>query len=506
VVREEGASGREDDNEAEEEEGSRTAGFVALVALLGAAVFTYLMVFQGDRYQVTAEFANAGQLVKGNEVVVGGSKVGSVDAVELGPQNEALVTFTIDDRYAPLRRGTVATIRSPSLSQIAGRQVELTLPAEQSAGEEIADGGALSQAETVSAVDLDQLFNTLSPKTIKDFKHVIQGLELSYEGVGPQANRGLKYLNPFLSTSRRLFSELNSGQTAFENLIVDSSRLSGALAARAPEISALIGNLNRMMGAIGERKERLALAISELPDFMRNANTTFVNLRAALSDVDPLVDASKPVAAELRPFLAELRAAAADAVPTVTDLDAIISKGGEANDLVELTALQPRLAAAGVGSGSPECGPGPAEPDDLKVAADDDFDQGAFGEAVCSLDNGELNLAFFRAYTPELVGWFDGFGHSGYVDAISGIGRVSTSFNAFSLNGPGGTPDLTSPLTPAEIEAAMDTGNVARCPGGNEHPVTDVDPSDTSVPFTDGGALSDGEPGHCEPDQTAPGS
>ena len=59
---------------------------------------------------------------------------------------------------------------------------------------------------------------------------------------------------------------------------------------------------------------------------MRNANTTFVNLRAALDDVDPLVDASKPAARELRPFLAQLRAAAADAVPTVTDLDAIVKR------------------------------------------------------------------------------------------------------------------------------------------------------------------------------------
>ena len=53
-------------------------------------------------------------------------------------------------------------------------------------------------------------------------------------GVGPQANRGLKYLNPFLSTSRRVFGELNSDQRAFEHLIVDTSQLSGALAERAP--------------------------------------------------------------------------------------------------------------------------------------------------------------------------------------------------------------------------------------------------------------------------------
>jgi phospholipid/cholesterol/gamma-HCH transport system substrate-binding protein len=396
-------------------------------------------------------------------------------------------------------------VRSPSLSQIAGRQVQLTLPADGTEGPAIDDGGTLDQSETVSAVDLDQLFNTLSPRTIKDFKHVIQGLEISYEGVGPQANRGLKYLNPFLSTSRRVFGELNSDQRAFENLIVDSSKLSGALAARAPDVSALVGNLDAMMNAIGARKERLARAIALLPDFLRRANTTFVNLRAALDDLDPLVDASKPAARELRPFLAVLRQAAADAVPTVRDLDAIVRRPGDDNDLVELTRLQPKLTDRAVGSGSPDCGKGPDNPDDLQVAADDNYNQGAFGESVCALSNGDPTLAFFRAYTPELVGWFDDFGHSGSVDALSGIGRVETTFNAFSVSGPGGGPDLSAPLSSSELAAALDTGNTQRCPGGNERPVTDIDPSDDSVPFTDGGALTDGGPGSCDPTQVQPG-
>ena len=50
-------------------------------------------------------------------------------------------------------------------------------------------------------------------------------------------------------------------------------------------------------------RSALADAISQLPDFMRRANTTFVNLRATLDDLTPLVNESKPVAKKLRPFL-----------------------------------------------------------------------------------------------------------------------------------------------------------------------------------------------------------
>ena len=113
-------------------------------------------------YEVTAEFENASQLVKGNEVVVGGAAAGTVEGDRARRPRARRSSRSPSARTT--RRcaaGTTATVRSPSLSQIAGRQVQLTLPARLQAGEEIASGGALDQAETVSAVDLDQIFNTL---------------------------------------------------------------------------------------------------------------------------------------------------------------------------------------------------------------------------------------------------------------------------------------------------------------------------------------------------------
>ncbi len=482
---------------------SSAIGRVAALIALAIAVVVLVMLFTGgeDGYEVDLTFENASQLVKGNEVVVGGAPAGSVKAIELGDDNQAIVTISISEDYAPLKRGTVATVRSPSLSQVAGRQVQLTLPVDTQAGEEIADGGVLTQAETVSEVDLDQIFNTLDPKTIEDFKHVIQGFELSYEGVGKQANEGARYLNPFLSTSRRVFSELTRDQQALENLIVDGAQFSGALASRSGDLSALVSNLNVMTNAIGDRRTELAEGISLLPDFMRQANTTFVNLRAALDDLDPLVVASRPAARELAPFLGELRAAASDAVPTIRDLDAIAKRPGRANDLVELTALQPALSKAANGAGSPDCGPGAQNADDLRVVADDDFTQGAFGESVCALENGLGALSFFRAYSPDALGWFNTFSHIGGIDATGGLARIGLTLNTFSPALPI-LPDLTELLDPNKDNPALNFGDVARCPGANER-----DPGDGSTTFTDGGALTDGSGanGECDPTQGATG-
>lgn len=495
------ADGR--DRTAGEDDGSRRRAIVVLSLLAAVFVLWLMLRGGGDEYQVTGEFANASQLVEGNQVVIGGIPVGLVDQIDVGPEGQALVSFSVDDKYAPLHRGTTATVRWTSLSSVAQRQVQLTVPTDDMGGEEVPDGGSLTQAETVSEVDIDQIFNTLDERTIRDLRRVIQGFERGFVGVEKEANEGYRYLNPLLYQSRRVFSELSSDDAMLSEFLVDASRFSGALADRAPDVSALIGNLNQMMTAIGDRKERLAEGVSRLPGFMRSANTTFVNLRTTLDDVDPLVEASKPAVRELDPFLDELRGLARGAVPTVRDLSAIVRRPGPGNDLVELNRLQPRVTKQAVGSGPPKCGGG-EEPEDVAPAADNDFTQGAFGESTCSLRNGEASLEFLRAYAPELVGWFDGFSHSGYADAIGGVGRVGVTLNTFSQSLPL-VPDFTQLMTPDQQFSSFSTGNTRRCPGSAERPLGEVAPDDDSVPFTDDGHLTDGVGGDCDPDQIIPG-
>jgi phospholipid/cholesterol/gamma-HCH transport system substrate-binding protein len=472
--------------------GNREVSPVGRVAAIGAVAVaalavTIVLLASRDEYTVTASFENASQLVGGEQVVVAGTPVGSVEEVALGPRQTALVTFTVsDDDYAPLPGGTTARIAPMSLAGIANRQVQLALPSGDQAGEEIPDGGTIRLADTQAAVELDQLFNTLDDRTVRNLKKVIRGLEASYDGVGTQANRGFRYLNPFLSASRRLFGELTSDERALERMLVDTSQLSGALASRRDDVSALVHNLNLMMGAIASRKESLSAAVGELPGFMRSFNTTAVNLRAALDDVDPLVDAAKPVAPLLRPFFRELRGASSRLVPTVRDLDRVVRRGGKDNDLVEFTRLQVPLSRIALG---------PVHRDGTKRGADRPSRPGAFPETERALRDSLPQLAFLRPYTPELVGWFDDFGHSGIYDANGGIGRISTTFNSFSAASPGVPSLFQPPIDPSTVFGSLlDTGNLERCPGANER-----DPGDGSTPFTEGGRLD------CDPSQVPVG-
>jgi phospholipid/cholesterol/gamma-HCH transport system substrate-binding protein len=456
------------------------------VALLVVAL---LLLTGGKSYTVTAEFENASQLVKGNLVEVAGVKAGTIKDISLGPHGSALVKMEVSGDYAPLHEGTTATVRSQSLSGIANRFIQLNMPSADQRGAAIPDGGTLPISETTSEVDLDQLFNTLDRPTIRHFKQVIQGFATANEGVSKSTNRGFHYLNPFLSSSRRVFDELTLDEQRFQRLIVDTASLSGALASRAPELTQFVSNTDRMMNAIGSENRALASAVGELPNFMRNFNTTSVNLRATLDDLDPLVNASKPVAKKLQPFTHQLRGLATDAVPAINDLEHIVRRKGADNDLIELTKLQVPLANIAVG------------PVDRNGASR----RGALPESTDALIGGLPQLAFFRPYVTieGASGWFDDFGKSGVVDANGGLGRISTLVTPFSLSGD--VPNLASPLitpgmSPAQVVGALEgaglkIGNLRRCPGSAERPGPDG-----SNPFTDNGTLN------CDPSQFPPGN
>lgn len=454
----------------------------AVLALIGAVVVVLLLVLGGgSSYTVTAEFQNASQLVSGNNVDVAGVPVGSVKQISLSDNGQALVKMEISDSaYTPLPQGTHATVRSQSLSGIANRYVDLALPTHPD-GRSISSGGTITQADTTSEVDLDEVFNTLDKPTVSHLQEVIRGFARAYDGVGAKANRGFYYLNPFLSTSRRVFGELNSDQANLEGLVVDAASLTSALDQRSPEISSLVANLNGMLGTIGRQQSSLASAVGQLPDFMRQFDTTAVNLRAALDDVQPLVDATRPVARKLQPFTKRLRGFARDAVPTVRGLNGIIRKRGPRNDLIELTRLQDPLAQIGAG---PVDRNGASRP-------------GALPASAQSLTNSLTQLSTLRAYSPELTGWFDDFGHSGFPDAFGGIGRISTTANAFTPGAPGVSVcgrlevlgGLCNAVSPAQLLSEHGIKQLQRCPGSNERGLS-------SDQLTQGGSVD------CDPTQT----
>src|SRR2546423_1398760 len=244
------------------------AGRVAAVAaVIVAIVVIGILLFAGGSggYTVKADFINASQLVKGNLVEIGGTSAGSVDDIAITQDGQAQVTMTIDDKYKPLRSGTRAVVRQFSLSGIANRYVDLQLPPGNTTKEnEIKDGGLIPVSDTTTAVDLDQLFDVFDPTTRKALSDFLHNSAAQFKGKTAQQRVTYHYLNPALSTSSRLFNELNRDTPLLAKFLQDTSSLVTDVAARRADLAALIQNANQTFHALAVQKGALADAVGQL--------------------------------------------------------------------------------------------------------------------------------------------------------------------------------------------------------------------------------------------------
>ena len=226
---------------------------VSAVAL-AVVVVAVILLSSGSTYQVRAVFQDASQIVSGDQVEVAGNSVGSVSKIALTPSGQAQLTLSINDsNYTPLHQGTEATVRLASLSGIANRYVDLRLgPA---TGPKIPNNGVIANTYTTSAVDIDQLFNTLNPPTLKGLQNLIQGTASQYAGKGKEVQAAWQYLNPAVASSSTLFQELDRHDGGdFTSFVVKSSKLLGTIAARQADLTALVKNLGTTTGSLASQK------------------------------------------------------------------------------------------------------------------------------------------------------------------------------------------------------------------------------------------------------------
>jgi len=428
------------------------------VVVLAVVIALALALSGGGDYTVRARFVSASQVVKGNEVKVSGEAVGSVEEVALTADGKAELTLSISaDGYAPLRRGTRAIIRQTSLSGVANRYVDLQLGGV--AGADIPDGGVLETDRTQAAVDLDQIFNTFDPTTRAGVSKSVRFLRDFQAGREDEANAALRYLNPALSSSSRLFSELNRDTPDFQRFVDETAKLVTDVSARDGTLSDLVRNLATTTSALTSNGESLGQAIGLLPNVLRTSNSTFADLRASLDDLTPLVDDAKPVVrTKLRPLLAELRPFARDARPAVRDLSATVRLAGPDNDLVELLRRQPVIDA--IANASAE--------------RDGERREGALPATAKALADLAPQLAYLRPYAPELAGWFDDFSTTGAYDALGNYSRVGLGLTGFTLDPALGLLPVPASLRAALLAAGTKTGRNNRCPGSLERTAPDA--------------------------------
>ncbi len=437
---------------------------LAVAALFAAVAFVVVMFFGDDGgRQYKLLFETGGQLVRGNEVLVAGQKVGTIDALDLTDDGQAEVSVTMD---RPITVGTTAQIRATSLSGIANRYISLQMGP---SSEELEDGGTLTADATTSPVDIDQLFSIFDEDTRGALQDVFKGQAAIYAGDPELSREAYKYLAPGLQSTERFLAELTRDQDVLAQFLASGSDVLGAVAERRSDLSSLTQNANTALSAIAAESASLDQALAVLPPTMRQANTTFVNLRAALDDVDQLVETSKPATVDLAPFLRDLRPVAEKAVPVIADLSATVNVPGDSNDLTDALRQTPAL----------------------QRAAEDASRQG-----IDAMDVSEENVAVTRAYSPDLMALVSRLGQiTGYYSADGHYARTMPVNNVFEyddvtneLNANYNSPDQQFNFYTSTPNAFRSFG-FQRCPGTASQPA-----EDGSTPF-----VEDEVTGNCDP-------
>jgi phospholipid/cholesterol/gamma-HCH transport system substrate-binding protein len=417
------------------------ARIAAVVALVAAAIVLVVVLTSGAGYHYSLIFQNAGQLVVGNQVQVGGVPEGSVDSIELTDHNQARIEITVDEPIAPLHEGSTAEIRSPSLSGAANRYIAIN-PGPNNAPK-IANGAELGTTETKGIVDIDQVFDMFDAKTRKGLRNFIQGQATQYAGAEAGVQASSHYFSPALSTTDELFAKLIQDRPAFQRFLSATGNTMHTLAERAPAIEQLVANGNQALAATASQEAALQQGVAALPGTFSSGTGALRGLDQTLPSLTKLVTATKTATPGLAPFLVQLRGLLTTSTPVLTDLTQALNAKGQG--LVSATNDLPALQR--------------------EIDPSTKYSLAALRQLV-------PQLQFARPYIPDLVSALRGFGQaSGNYDAIGHYIHGGVDFGNFSYDG--GDPGTLTAVPPSQSLVNVQFGQSDRCPGSATQPAAD---------------------------------
>jgi virulence factor Mce-like protein len=294
-------------------------------------------------YRFHTSFAEVGQLASEADVRISGVPVGKVKKITPDKRTgRADVEIQLRSRYAPLPSDAKAILRQKTL--LGETYVELT-PGRPSA-KPIPEGGALAASQVSDTVELDEILRAFDPKTREAFQGWMQTQAQAISGHGQDLNDALGNLGPFAEDTADLVSILNKQEGAVSRLIANTGVVFGALSERDGQLRSLVENTNSVFATTAARDSDLQAAFRALPTFEKESRLTFDRLDEFQRETDPLVSQLRPAARELSPTLRYLQDISPDLRNFLSQLQPLIdaSKTGFPAAEKTLEDLRPLVA------------------------------------------------------------------------------------------------------------------------------------------------------------------
>ncbi|HEX6713636.1 MAG TPA: MlaD family protein, partial [Thermoleophilaceae bacterium] len=217
--------------------GRGTASIVASPVLVGAV--TVLIVIVGvflaynannglpfvPTYEVTAELPNGQKLVRGNEIRLGGFRVGVVSDVKPGYKDGkaiAVVDMKLEKTVQPLPKDTIIGVRPRSALGL--KYVDI-VPGKSKEGFRPGDTIPLAQAKP-QGIEYEDVFSTFDTKTRDNSRTALKGFGDAFAGRGPSINEAIGAFNPFFTHLTPVMTTLSDPNTRLENFFKNINQAS----------------------------------------------------------------------------------------------------------------------------------------------------------------------------------------------------------------------------------------------------------------------------------------
>src|SRR4051812_28524340 len=293
-------------------------------------------------YQVQVAFPEATTLATEADVRIAGVSVGKVRKLDVDPgANRTLATLELDPQFAPLHQDARAILRQKTL--LGETYVELT----PGHGANIPEGGKLANSQVADTVQLDEIFDSLDPRTRASFQGWQQELAKGISGHGQDLNDALGTLPGFASDATDVLAVLDSQQGALGRLVKNTGVVFRALSENESQLQNLITSSKRTFDATAREQDNLAETIRIFPTLLDESKATFARLQQFSNHTRPLVQDLRPVAQQLKPTLQDVRALAPDLEQFFVRLDPVITAAQTAMPATRevLEGAEPLLAS-----------------------------------------------------------------------------------------------------------------------------------------------------------------
>jgi len=256
-------------------------------------------------YQLDVRVPNAANLVRGNEVRVGGTRVGIVDAIEPvrlpNGRFGAKLDLKLQTSIKPLPVDSTVLIRPRSALGL--KYVEIT----KGTSERGFPAGATVPLRSArpEPVEIDEVFNTFDDETRQASRVNLLEFGNALAGRGQDLNTFIRELNPLLRDLVPVMRNLSDPDTRLAEFFQAMGRAASIVAPVAQEQADLFANLDTTFDALAEVAPEIQESISTAPAALDAGIRGFPAQR-------PFLRNSQRLFAELRPGIAALNPAATD--------------------------------------------------------------------------------------------------------------------------------------------------------------------------------------------------